>query len=99
MDNSPNVVLSLLVLLQLGGVLTFVLATLYVLYCLNRAASGLERMADTAEAWLALQHYQAAQSAKRDEQNAQTPPSQTPPVETVRLAPLQEPPSGAPQNL
>ena len=61
-SNSSNAVLSLLVLLQLGGALAFVLGGLYFLYCFNRAAAGLERMADVAEAWLALQHYQIARA-------------------------------------
>ena len=57
-----NSVINLFWLLQLGGALAFVLGGLYVLYCFNRAASGLERMAAVAEAWLALQHYQVARA-------------------------------------
>ncbi len=60
--NSSNAVISLLLLLQLGGALMFVLGGLYLLYCFNRAASGVERMADAAEAWIALQQYQVARA-------------------------------------
>ena len=75
-SNSPNAVLSLLVLLQLGGALAFVLGGLYVLYCFNRAAAGLERMADVAEAWLALQHYQIARAGETQTAVAPEPPSE-----------------------
>ena len=61
-SNSSNTVLSVFLLLQLGGALAFVLGGLYVLYCFNRAATGIERMADAAEGWLALQHYQVARA-------------------------------------
>ena len=110
-SNSPNVVLSLFLLLQLGGVLAFVLSTLYVLYCFNRAASGVERMADAAEAWLALQHYQATRNAQSgspgnpDEptvatSNVAAPTSPIVAVETVRPTPPPPPqtPPTAPQT-
>ena len=88
-SNSPNAILTLLVVLQLGGALAFVLAGLYILYCFNRAASGLERMADTAEAWLALQHYQIA---RNNEQRTPTvPPTNIEIVETS--APTAPPPA------
>lgn len=63
-SNSSNAVLSLFLLLQLGGALAFVLGGLYVLYCFNRAATGIERMAEAAEGWLALQHYQVARESE-----------------------------------
>ena len=62
-SNSSSALLSLFLLLQLAGALALALGGLYVLYCFHRAASGLERLADVAEAWLALQHYQIEQNA------------------------------------
>ena len=67
-SNAPNAVLSLFLLLQLSGALVFALAGLYVLYCLNRAASGLDRMADVAEAWLLMQQHQMQQQAQQEAQ-------------------------------
>lgn len=75
-SNSSNAVLSLFLLLQLGGALAFVLGGLYILYCFNRAAAGLERMADVAEAWLALQHYQIARANETQTATPQTVSSQ-----------------------
>ena len=69
--NSPGTILGLLLLLQIGGALVFALAGLYVLYCLNRAASGLDRMADVAEAWLLMQQHQVQQQAAREQNPAQ----------------------------
>ena len=80
-SNSPGTILGLLLLLQIGGALVFALAGLYVLYCLNRAASGLDRMADVAEAWLLMQQHQM-QQAERQAAREQTPG----PVEIVPLA-------------
>ena len=74
-SNAPNAVLSLFLLLQLGGALIFALGGLYVLYCLNRAASGLDRMADVAEAWLLMQQHQmqqAEQQAARGQTDVQS---------------------------
>ena len=71
-SNAPNAVLSLFLLLQLGGALIFALGGLYVLYCLNRAASGLDRMADVAEAWLLMQQHQLQQQAASNQTAAQT---------------------------
>ena len=73
--NSSNAALNLFLLLQLGGALAFVLVGLYVLYCFNRAASGLERMAAVAEAWLALQHYQIARADETNVTQAVAPPT------------------------
>ncbi len=76
---SSNAVLSLFLLLQLGGALAFVLVGLYVLYCFNRAAAGLERMAAVAEAWLALQHYQIARADETSTVAPQNPAPVTTP--------------------
>ena len=70
-SNSPGTVLGLFLLLQIGGALVFALGGLYVLYCLNRAASGLDRMADVAEAWLLMQQHQMQQQTAREQNAAQ----------------------------
>lgn len=77
-SNSSNAVLSLFLLLQLGGALVFVLGGLYVLYCFNRAATGIERMADVAEGWLALQHYQVARAGENQAVAARIVPETEP---------------------
>ncbi len=71
-SNSPGTILGLLLLLQIGGALIFVLGGLYVLYCLNRAAAGLDRMADVAEAWLLMQQHQMQQQAVENQTRAQS---------------------------
>lgn len=70
-SNSTSAVLSLFVLLQIGGALAFALGGLYVLYCFNRAAAGIDRMADVAEAWLLMQQHQMQQQAQQAAQNQQ----------------------------
>ena len=87
--NSSNDILNLFLLLQLGGALAFVLVGLYVLYCFNRAASGLERMASVAEAWLALQHYQIARAKENPPQSSTVLPQEIVTIE----------PNSAPDNL
>ena len=59
-SNSPAAVLSLLLLLQLAALLTLTLGGIYLLYCLGRAAAGLDRLAHVAEAWLVWQQTQSA---------------------------------------
>ena len=95
-SNSSSAVLSLFLLLQLGGALAFVLGGLYILYCFNRAASGVERMADAAEAWLALQHYQAAQTTAAPAATVETAPVTSP---KPPPPPASTPPPPPAQNL
>ena len=53
MENNPLTgLLGLLMLLQLAVVLMLLLGGLYALYCLNRAASGLDRLASAVETWV-----------------------------------------------
>ena len=79
-SNAPNAVLSLFLLLQLSGALVFALAGLYVLYCLNRAASGLDRMADVAEAWLLMQQHQMQQAQQQNAREQNSAPLEAQPV-------------------
>ena len=61
-SNSPAAVLSLLLLLQLTALLALTLGAIYLLYCLGRAAAGLDRLASVAEAWLVWQQTQSARA-------------------------------------
>jgi hypothetical protein len=74
MENNPLAgVLGLLMMLQLGVVLLVLLGGLYALYCLSRAASGLDRLASAVENWVTqtakFQAQQAAQSTPLPGQN------------------------------
>jgi hypothetical protein len=51
-SDSSLALVGLLLVLQLFLLLVFVIGGIYVLYCLNKAASGLDRLASVAEAWL-----------------------------------------------
>jgi hypothetical protein len=54
MESNPLTgLLGLLMLLQLAVVLMILLGGLYALYCLNRAAAGLDRLASAVESWVA----------------------------------------------
>lgn len=91
-SNSPGTLLGLFLLLQIGGALAFALAGLYVLYCLNRAASGLDRMADVAEAWILMQQHQMQQAEQQAQRNQNLAP--------VEIVPLRmEKPISDSQNL
>lgn len=60
MESNP--VLGLLgfwMMLQLVASLALLIGGIYVLFCLGRAASGLDRMANAMEDWIALQKLQA----------------------------------------
>lgn len=62
MVSNSSAVLSLFLLLQLLALLTLTLGGLYALFCLGRAATGIDRLASVAEAWLVWQQTQAATS-------------------------------------
>lgn len=64
-SNSSSAVLSLFVLLQLFGIVVLGLGWLYILYCLGRAANGIDRLASVAEAWLVWQQTSANAQAPR----------------------------------
>jgi hypothetical protein len=71
MENNPLTgLLGLLMLLQLAVVLMILLGGLYALYCLNRAASGLDRLASAVESWVV----QAAKAQARIEASKPTQP-------------------------
>ena len=81
-SNSSSAVLGLLVLLQITGLLALSLGSIYFLYCLGRAAAGLDRLADVAEAWLVWQQTSAARAPQTA---ASPPPSQQPPSAGVAI--------------
>lgn len=114
MESNPLAgILGLLMMLQLGVVLLILLGGLYALYCLNRAASGLDRMASAVENWVAqaekIQARQTAQSKLLDKPvPAHNPPSDlsnlpiitdsTPPDETDWMRPIELSVNAPPSN-
>ena len=99
MENNPLTgLLGLLMLLQLAVVLMILLGGLYALYCLNRAASGLDRLASAVESWVV----QAAKAQARIEaSNSVQPLPQTSdsnadwlqPIELLHTVPSSNEPS------
>ncbi len=96
MESNPLAgLLGLLMLLQLIVVVVVLLGGLYALFCLNRAASGLDRLASAVENWVAqaakLQAQQAAQNKPLPGQSTipvpPTPP--TPPVAPDWIKPIE----------
>jgi hypothetical protein len=58
MEQSTSPVLTLLgfwMFLQLAASLILILGGIYVLYCLGRAAAGMDRLAGAVEEWVQLQ--------------------------------------------
>lgn len=89
MNSEPSTAASLLglwMLLQLVLMLGFLLGGLYVLYCLNRAAAGMDRLASVAEAWLETQ-----QKAARPTLPPGTAPTATPREYTPASVPVVAP--------
>lgn len=81
MESNPALgLLGFWMFLQLVATLILVLGGIYVLFCLGRAASGLDRMANAMEEWVERQNAQA-----------QAPPPAYPPQ-----APLPATPPAAP---
>jgi hypothetical protein len=71
MNDSVTGLISLWMLLQLAVLLMMLLGGLYVLYCLNRAATGMERMAAAIEFWVQHDaHREAQREAQRATENA-----------------------------
>ena len=96
MESNPLAgLLGLLMLLQLIVVVVVLLGGLYALFCLNRAASGLDRLASAVENWVAqaakLQAQQGAQDKPLPGQSTipvpPTPP--TPPVAPDWIKPIE----------
>lgn len=84
MESNPLAgLLGLLMLLQLIVVVVVLLGGLYALFCLNRAASGLDRLASAVENWVAqtakLQAQQAAQNKPLPGPNTVPAPQVLPP--------------------
>ena len=60
MDSNPALgLLGFWMMLQLMATLALLVGGIYVLFCLGRAASGLDRMANAMEDWIALQTAQS----------------------------------------
>lgn len=96
MESNPvTSLLGLVLLLQLGVLLLVLLGGLYALYCLNRAASGLDRMASALENWVAhsakFQARQEAQNRPLPGQNLPDLAPPTPPSEPDWIRPIELP--------
>ena len=88
MENNPLTgVLGLLMLLQLAVVLMILLGGLYALYCLNRAATGLDRLASAVETWVV----QTDKAQARSEAQNRPLPAQTPVENPDWLQPIELP--------
>lgn len=93
-------------MLQLGVVLLLLLGGLYALYCFNRAASGLDRMATALENWVAqaakIEAQQAAQNQPLPGQNPapdlSTIAASPSPGEPDWMRPIELPVNVAPSN-
>lgn len=74
--------------MQLIVVLALLLGGIYLLYSLGRAASGMERMADAFEEWVALQQPQQPAAARENEPPAlpRTPLPAVPPTASSESA-------------
>lgn len=85
MESNPALgLLGFWMFLQLVATLALVLGGIYVMFCLGRAASGLDRMANAMEDWVAQQNAQL---------QSKTPP---PTVSPVPPTPVPVPPPVAP---
>jgi hypothetical protein len=77
MEQSTSPVLTLLgfwMFLQLAASLILILGGIYVLYCLGRAAAGMDRLASAVEEWVQLQRPSTTYQPP-------TPPATAPPRE------------------
>lgn len=101
MENNPLTgLLGLLMLLQLAVVLMILLGGLYALYCLNRAASGLDRLASAVESWVvqsarAQARIEASKSAQPLPQNTDPNAEWLQPIELPSTVPSSNQPSVA----
>lgn len=95
MESNPALgLLGFWMFLQLVATLALVLGGIYVLFCLGRAASGLDRMANAMEDWVAQQNAQL-QSKTPPPAVSPVPPTPVPPVAPV---PASNPVTAQPQS-
>ena len=60
MESNPALgLIGFWMMMQLVATLALLIGGIYVLFCLGRAASGLDRMANAMEDWIALQSAQS----------------------------------------
>lgn len=102
----PNPALSLLgfwMMLQLFALLALLAGGIYLMFCLGRAASGLDRMANAMEEWVALQNQTLSKQHSSLPQagstpTASAPPSAAPPIPVAPAATPFTPAAPAPQR-
>ena len=81
MDSNPALgLLGFWMMLQLMATLALLVGGIYLLFCLGRAASGLDRMANAMEDWIALQTAQSQPTMSQS--NTLQRPAQTLDVST-----------------
>lgn len=84
MESNPAVgLLGFWMLLQLFATLALLIGGIYLMYCVGRAASGLDRMANAMEDWVALQTQAAQNATSQTGAPASTPVGSTPPAPSV----------------
>ena len=99
MESNPALsLLGFWMMLQLVASLALLIGGIYVLFCLGRAASGLDRMANAMEDWIELQTTQSQPTTPQRPGNSydlSTPASPIPAPTPFTPAPIQ--PQSAPQ--
>lgn len=76
MDSNPALgFLGFWMMMQLVATLALLIGGIYLMFCLGRAASGLDRMANAMEDWIALQSAQAQRGAMPSAPSAPQAPS------------------------
>lgn len=108
MESNPALgLLGFWMFLQLVATLALVLGGIYIMFCLGRAASGLDRMANAMEDWIALQNAQLQSKVPPPVVSPVPPsPAQTPvpappaasvPASTPVITPSQSPSTDEPK--
>lgn len=94
MESNPlTSLLGFWMMLQLFATLALLAGGIYLLFCLGRAASGLDRMANAMEDWVALQNQNLSNSQSSLPQTRSTPDLSAP---ANRVAPTASAPVATP---
>lgn len=94
MDSNPALgLIGFWMLLQLIATLALLIGGIYVLFCLGRAASGLDRMANAMEDWITLQNAHAQPLMPQKPGNAfdlsvRVPPVSAAPAQAIPFTPV-----------
>jgi hypothetical protein len=81
MESNPFAgLLGFWMMLQLFATLALLGGGIYLLFCLGRAASGLDRMANAMEDWVALQNQNLQNQSRPSSAAGSTPGAGAPPI-------------------